>query len=58
MMASAIAEHTSTHGVKTIAFIGQADALGETFYAEVAKFAQRITWTWWRASASIAPIRA
>jgi branched-chain amino acid transport system substrate-binding protein len=40
MMASAIAEHASTHGVKSIAFIGQADALGETFYAEVAKFAQ------------------
>ncbi|APA85952.1 ABC transporter substrate-binding protein [Paraburkholderia sprentiae WSM5005] len=40
MMASAIAEHASGHGVKTIAFIGQADALGETFYAEVAKFAQ------------------
>ncbi|HEY2023079.1 ABC transporter substrate-binding protein [Paraburkholderia sp.] len=40
MMASAIAEHASTHGVKTMAFIGQADALGETFYAEVAKFAQ------------------
>jgi branched-chain amino acid transport system substrate-binding protein len=40
MMASAIAEHASTHGVKTIAFIGQADALGETFYTEVAKFAQ------------------
>ncbi|WP_090530913.1 ABC transporter substrate-binding protein [Paraburkholderia sartisoli] len=40
MMASAIAEHASEHGVKTIAYIGQADALGETFYAEVAKFAQ------------------
>ncbi|MCX4171491.1 MULTISPECIES: ABC transporter substrate-binding protein [Paraburkholderia] len=40
MMASAIAAHASTHGVKTIAFIGQADALGETFYTEVAKFAQ------------------
>ena len=40
MMASAIAEHASNHGVKTMAFIGQADALGETFYAEVAKFAQ------------------
>jgi branched-chain amino acid transport system substrate-binding protein len=40
MMASAIAEHASDHGVKTIAYIGQADALGETFYAEVAKFAQ------------------
>ncbi|MGH8780738.1 ABC transporter substrate-binding protein [Paraburkholderia sp.] len=40
MMASAIAEHASGHGVKTIAYIGQADALGETFYAEVAKFAE------------------
>jgi branched-chain amino acid transport system substrate-binding protein len=40
MMASAIAEHASNHGVKTMAYIGQADALGETFYAEVAKFAQ------------------
>ncbi|HZZ09101.1 MAG TPA: ABC transporter substrate-binding protein [Paraburkholderia sp.] len=40
MMASAIAEHASAHNVKTIAFIGQADALGETFYTEVAKFAQ------------------
>jgi branched-chain amino acid transport system substrate-binding protein len=40
MMASAIAEHASTRGVKTVAFIGQADALGETFYNEVAKFAQ------------------
>jgi branched-chain amino acid transport system substrate-binding protein len=40
MMASAIAEHASEHGVKTLAYIGQADALGETFYAEVAKFAQ------------------
>jgi branched-chain amino acid transport system substrate-binding protein len=40
MMASAIAEHASNHGVKTLAYIGQADALGETFYVEVAKFAQ------------------
>ncbi|KDR44921.1 ABC transporter substrate-binding protein [Caballeronia glathei] len=40
MMASAIAEHASNHGVKTMAYIGQADALGETFYVEVAKFAQ------------------
>lgn len=40
MMASAIAEHASLHNVKTIAFIGQADALGEAFYAEVSKFAQ------------------
>ncbi|MDR5763974.1 MULTISPECIES: ABC transporter substrate-binding protein [unclassified Caballeronia] len=40
MMASAIIAHASNHGVKTLAYIGQADALGETFYAEVAKFAQ------------------
>jgi branched-chain amino acid transport system substrate-binding protein len=40
MMASAIMEHASEHGVKSIAYIGQADALGETFYAEVAKFAE------------------
>lgn len=40
MMASAIAAHASAHDVKTIAYIGQADALGETFYVEVAKFAQ------------------
>jgi len=40
MMASAIAEHASNHGVRTIAYIGQADALGEAFYVEVAKFAQ------------------
>jgi len=40
MMASAITAHASSHGVKTIAYIGQADALGETFYAEVAKFAE------------------
>ncbi|AJP56150.1 branched-chain amino acid ABC transporter substrate-binding protein [Pandoraea vervacti] len=38
-MASAIAEHASKHGVKTMAFIGQGDALGEAFYEEVAKFA-------------------
>ena len=40
MMASAITAHASSHGVKTIAYIGQADALGETFYTEVAKFAE------------------
>lgn len=38
-MASAIAEHASDHGVKTLAYIGQNDALGEAFYTEVAKFA-------------------
>lgn len=40
MMASAIAEHAASHGVKTLAYIGQADALGDAFYVEVAKFAQ------------------
>jgi branched-chain amino acid transport system substrate-binding protein len=40
MMASAIAEHAGNHNVKTLAFIGQADALGDAFYVEVAKFAQ------------------
>jgi branched-chain amino acid transport system substrate-binding protein len=40
MMAGAIIEHAAAHDVKTIAYIGQADALGETFYAEVAKAAQ------------------
>ncbi|NLP61280.1 ABC transporter substrate-binding protein [Paraburkholderia sacchari] len=40
MMAGAIAEHAAAHNVKTIAYIGQADALGEAFYAEVAKATQ------------------
>ncbi|WP_322043824.1 ABC transporter substrate-binding protein [Paraburkholderia sp. J67] len=40
MMAGAIVEHANAHKVKTIAYIGQADALGETFYNEVAKAAQ------------------
>ncbi|WP_321941415.1 ABC transporter substrate-binding protein [Paraburkholderia tropica] len=40
MMAGAIAEHAATHNVKTLAYIGQADALGDAFYAEVAKAAQ------------------
>jgi branched-chain amino acid transport system substrate-binding protein len=41
MMAGAIMEHAAAHNVKTIAFIGQADALGEAFYAEIAKAAQQ-----------------
>lgn len=41
MMAAAIMEHAAAHKVKTIAYIGQADALGEAFYAEVAKAAQQ-----------------
>jgi branched-chain amino acid transport system substrate-binding protein len=41
MMAGAIVEHAVARNVKTLAYIGQADALGETFYAEVAKAAQQ-----------------
>jgi branched-chain amino acid transport system substrate-binding protein len=40
MMATAIAEDMSNHNVKTVAFIGFADALGEAFYTEVNKFAE------------------
>jgi len=36
-MASGIMEHASARGLTTIAYIGQADTLGEAFYAEVAK---------------------
>ena len=38
-MASGILEDAGTRGVKTIAYIGQADTLGEAFYVEVARFA-------------------
>jgi len=41
MMAGAIMEHAAAHNVKTLAYIGQADALGEAFYAEIAKAAQQ-----------------
>lgn len=40
MMATAIAEDMSNHNVKTMAFIGFSDALGEAFYTEVSKFAE------------------
>ncbi len=40
MMATAIAADMSDHGVKTMAFIGFADALGDAFYDEVSKFAE------------------
>ena len=40
MMAIAIAEDMSNHGVKTVAFIGFSDALGEAFWTEVSKFAE------------------
>ncbi len=39
-MASGIMEHAAGRGVKSIAFLGQADSLGEAFYVEVAKQAQ------------------
>jgi len=38
-MASLIAEHAAAHGVKTIAYIGFANALGEAFLTEVQRFA-------------------
>ena len=40
MMATAIAENMSNAGVKTMAFIGFNNALGEAFYNEVAKYAE------------------
>ena len=40
MMATAIAENMSNAGVKTMAFIGFNNALGEAFYTEVAKYAE------------------
>jgi branched-chain amino acid transport system substrate-binding protein len=40
MMATAIAQHMSDSGVKTMGYIGFNDALGESFLAEVSKFAE------------------
>ncbi len=40
MMATAIAENMSNAGVKSLAFIGFNNALGEAFYTEVAKYAE------------------
>ena len=40
MMATAIAQHMSDRGVKTMGFIGFSDALGENFLIEVSKFAE------------------
>ena len=40
MMATAIAENMSNAGVRTMAFIGFNNALGEAFYTEVAKYAE------------------
>lgn len=39
-MATAIVEHMSNHGVKTIAFIGFADAYGEGWWNELGKLAE------------------
>ena len=40
MMATAIAEDMSNAGVKTMAFIGFSNALGDAFYNEVSKYAE------------------
>jgi branched-chain amino acid transport system substrate-binding protein len=40
MMATAIAQHMSDSGVKSMGYIGFNDALGESFLAEVSKFAE------------------
>ncbi len=40
MMATAIAENMGNAGVRTMAFIGFNNALGEAFYTEVAKYAE------------------
>jgi branched-chain amino acid transport system substrate-binding protein len=39
-MASGIMEHAAARGLTTIAYIGQADTLGEAFYTEVARQAE------------------
>jgi len=39
-MSTAIVEHMTTHGVKTVAFIGFSDAYGEGWYQEFAKVAE------------------
>src|SRR6202012_5488229 len=39
LMATAIAQHMSNHGVKTVAFIGFSDAYGESWFKEFTKAA-------------------
>lgn len=39
-MSTAIVEHMTAHGIKTVAFIGFADAYGEGWYQEFAKVAE------------------
>jgi branched-chain amino acid transport system substrate-binding protein len=41
LMASAIAQHMASHGVKTVAFIGFADAYGESWFKEFSKAAEQ-----------------
>ncbi|WP_459906831.1 ABC transporter substrate-binding protein [Caballeronia sp. HLA56] len=40
LMATAIAQHMSNHGVKTVAFIGFSDAYGESWFKEFTKAAE------------------
>jgi branched-chain amino acid transport system substrate-binding protein len=40
-MASAIVELTARQHVQTLAYIGQTDAMGEAFYAEIARYAEQ-----------------
>ncbi len=40
MMAEAILEHASAHGVKSLGYVGFADALGEAFFVEIDKAAK------------------
>ncbi len=40
MMAGAILEHAASNGVKSLGYVGFADALGEAFFAEVEKAAR------------------
>jgi branched-chain amino acid transport system substrate-binding protein len=40
MMAGAIMEHASAHGVKSLGYVGFSDALGEAFFVEIEKAAK------------------
>ncbi len=40
MMAEAIMEHASAHGVKSLGYVGFSDALGEAFFIEIEKAAK------------------
>ena len=58
MMASAIAEHASTRGVKTIAFIGRPTRSARRSTSRSRSSRSCIASTWSRASVLTAPIRA